>query len=388
MRGLVLEGGGAKGAYHVGAVKALMDSGYTFDGVAGTSIGAINGAILMQEDGYEKCLDLWTNIRISDIVDIDNEEIINLFHKNYTKNTIKYWALKLGETVRNLGMPTDRVMSILRHYIDEDMVRSSGKDFVVMTYSLSDRKPIELRLSDIPHGMLHEYIFASAYYPLFRLSRIDGKYYIDGGVYDNLPVNVLARMGEYDEIIAVRTKDKAVKQLAACPVPVKLVVPSEPLGSTMELDPKRVLKNIKLGYYDAMRMIKGYLGRIYYFEPFNYSKINELLYNSSQGTIDRIVNVFRLKPGATDCEAINAIYLYLKKEKCKLSDEENFLYFMEKHAFASGLEKFNIYSFESFIEALKENYAQVQTQDKKLDKKTKSEELFEIIMDVIWRNHE
>ena len=43
MRGLVLEGGGAKGSFHIGVLKALFESGYTFDGVAGTSIGAING---------------------------------------------------------------------------------------------------------------------------------------------------------------------------------------------------------------------------------------------------------------------------------------------------------------------------------------------------------
>ena len=46
MLGLVLEGGGAKGSYHAGAIKALHESGYSFDGVMGTSIGAINGAIV------------------------------------------------------------------------------------------------------------------------------------------------------------------------------------------------------------------------------------------------------------------------------------------------------------------------------------------------------
>ena len=50
MLGLVLEGGGAKGSYHAGAIKALHESGYSFDGVMGTSIGAINGAIVAQGD--------------------------------------------------------------------------------------------------------------------------------------------------------------------------------------------------------------------------------------------------------------------------------------------------------------------------------------------------
>ncbi|MGN1096989.1 MAG: patatin-like phospholipase family protein [Christensenellales bacterium] len=50
--GLALEGGGAKGAYHVGVVTALYESGYSFDAVVGTSIGALNAAILAQ-DGLE-----------------------------------------------------------------------------------------------------------------------------------------------------------------------------------------------------------------------------------------------------------------------------------------------------------------------------------------------
>src|SRR5436190_22943718 len=44
--GLVLEGGGAKGAYAIGCLRAFHDSGIRFDAVAGTSVGALNAAIL------------------------------------------------------------------------------------------------------------------------------------------------------------------------------------------------------------------------------------------------------------------------------------------------------------------------------------------------------
>ena len=46
MKGLILEGGGTKGAYQIGAYKALRDLGIEFQGVAGTSIGALNGAYI------------------------------------------------------------------------------------------------------------------------------------------------------------------------------------------------------------------------------------------------------------------------------------------------------------------------------------------------------
>ncbi|HMM69555.1 MAG TPA: patatin-like phospholipase family protein, partial [Gudongella oleilytica] len=50
MYGLVLEGGGAKGSYHVGVYKALLEEGIPIGGVAGTSIGALNGAMIVQGD--------------------------------------------------------------------------------------------------------------------------------------------------------------------------------------------------------------------------------------------------------------------------------------------------------------------------------------------------
>lgn len=46
--GLVLEGGGVKGAYQIGALMAIRELMVEFDGVVGTSIGAINGAIYLE----------------------------------------------------------------------------------------------------------------------------------------------------------------------------------------------------------------------------------------------------------------------------------------------------------------------------------------------------
>ena len=42
--GLVLDGGGARGAYQIGAWKALREAGVKIEAVAGTSVGALNGA--------------------------------------------------------------------------------------------------------------------------------------------------------------------------------------------------------------------------------------------------------------------------------------------------------------------------------------------------------
>lgn len=61
--GLVLSGGGAKGAYHVGVVKALAEYGIQADAIAGASIGALNGSILAashsMQQGYEHLNKVW-----------------------------------------------------------------------------------------------------------------------------------------------------------------------------------------------------------------------------------------------------------------------------------------------------------------------------------------
>ena len=48
--GLVLDGGGARGAYQIGAWKALKEAGVRINAVAGTSVGALNGALICMDD--------------------------------------------------------------------------------------------------------------------------------------------------------------------------------------------------------------------------------------------------------------------------------------------------------------------------------------------------
>lgn len=67
-RGLVLAGGGSKGAYQAGCIKALKELGYDFDLVTGTSIGALNGLLVVQED-YNTLYRLWDEITISEVLE-------------------------------------------------------------------------------------------------------------------------------------------------------------------------------------------------------------------------------------------------------------------------------------------------------------------------------
>lgn len=384
MIGLVLEGGGAKGAYHVGAIKALYDNGYSFDGIAGTSIGAINGAMVIQEDDYATCLDMWTNIQPSDIADINNEALVNLFRKKFDKETVKYWIVKFMETIRTLGFPTDKIKPFLNKYIDENKIRKSEKDFAIVTFCISDRKPLELHLDDIPEGQLLDFIFASAYFPLFKLNRINGKYYIDGGIYDNLPINALIRKNKYDEIIAIRTGSKIpLKPVLDNAVVIKTIAPRESLGNLAELDKDRVNYNIKLGYYDALRMLNSYKGHLFYFEDFDYSIIDNMLLAIPQKKLDKICDLLRLKKGTDKVGIINSIYYHARKGNIELTDKEAFIAFLENYALSYGMDKFKVYKFDEFLEELKQSFYlnKEKSNDKKIsEKKLKNEKLFEILI--------
>ena len=65
--GLVLDGGGARGAYQIGAWKALKEAGVRINAVAGTSVGALNGALICMDDP-EKAEQIWKNISFSQVI--------------------------------------------------------------------------------------------------------------------------------------------------------------------------------------------------------------------------------------------------------------------------------------------------------------------------------
>ena len=96
--GLALEGGGAKGAYHIGVVKALLEEGYQFGGITGTSIGALNGAVIAQGD-FEKVYELWENLDFSHVFDIDDLHYKKLKKMNIDKGTLVELAAKAKKVI-------------------------------------------------------------------------------------------------------------------------------------------------------------------------------------------------------------------------------------------------------------------------------------------------
>ena len=100
--GLALEGGGAKGAYQIGAWKALREAGIRFSAVSGTSVGALNGAMIVMDD-LEKAENVWNNIHFSQVMDVDDEEMRRLMNRDIPLSELKSTLRSVADIVRNRG---------------------------------------------------------------------------------------------------------------------------------------------------------------------------------------------------------------------------------------------------------------------------------------------
>ena len=265
--GLVLEGGGAKGAYQIGAWKALKEAGVKIKGVSGTSVGALNGALICMDD-LERAENLWANISYSQIINVDDELMGRLFDKSqmkpeFLRETLKEIFRMLGEG----GMDITPLRRLIEENIDEDLIRKSPVEFYSCTYSLTDRKELNVDMKTVPEGQMKDMLLASSYLPGFKNEKLHGKTYVDGGATNVLPMDVLLEHG-YENLILLRIFGVGREKKVNIPegVTVVEIAPQGNLGNTLQFDAARSRRNMRLGYYDAMRVIYGLQGKIYYVE--------------------------------------------------------------------------------------------------------------------------
>lgn len=280
MYGLVLEGGGAKGAYHVGAFKALRELGIEIGGIAGTSIGAINGAMMVQGD-YDLLEKVWYSINSYELFDIDEKAIIDLKNLNLQEINFSYLLHQSKEILNNRGLDTSKIRALFDTYIDEEKILNSNIDFGIVTVDLTAKKPLELFKEDIPKGKLIDFLIASANLPAFKIEEMDGKKYLDGGFYNNLPIGLMCKKG-YKDIIAVRTMAMGiVRKVKEKDVKITYIQPADgSLGSmlgALDFNREKAETLINLGYYDTMKVFKKLKGFKYYCIPYEGNFIELML---------------------------------------------------------------------------------------------------------------
>ena len=154
----------------------------------------------------------------------------------------------------------------LRKVIDTKKFFKSRIDMGIITFNVKTLKPKEITKKDLNENNLCDYLLASAScFPAFKMKEIDNENYIDGGIYDNLPINLAASLGA-TEVIAVDLKEVGFKQKVKDPnLKITYISPRNDIGSFLIFEKDMARRAMKLGYNDTLKVMKKLDGNIFTF---------------------------------------------------------------------------------------------------------------------------
>jgi NTE family protein len=348
--GLVFAGGGTKGCYEIGVWKAIREIGIKIKAVSGTSIGAINGAFFVL-DAYETAYEIWTNINIENFINVKDDNMITMFMA----------------AIKNNGLDITPLRGMMDTYFDEEKIRKSHIDYGLVTYSLSDREPVSVMKKDIPIGQINDYIMASANLPIFKTAEIDGKKFIDGGIYDNIPAPLLAKSGIKDIIIihlsgTVLTRNYTAKKLGIDSL--YNIKNSSELCGILEFDNKKIMQGLEMGYLDTMKAFGKVHGTKYFIsndiEDYEESKLLKPVTDTELvGILDKILEDSDGESKNTRYSLIKRLYEYSDN---KLTSKTVLLSCLEIAAELFEIEHIKLYSGEElYNEVIKEYNKTMET---------------------------
>lgn len=365
MTGLVLEGGGARGAYQIGAFRALQEIGVEIKGIAGTSVGALNGAMIAQGE-LDKAYQLWWDLNPARVFSLDTRGLEQLNNLALSVDNLPRLLKKVREVFNDGGLDITPLRELVAEVINEDRIRHSGIDFGLVAVSLSDLKPLELFVEDIPPGKLTDYLLASASFPGFKVDPVEGKRLIDGGLHDNMPVSLLVAKG-YDDIIVIRThgpgRHRRVRKKG---LRLTYITPSDDLGGILNFQQDSARSNINMGYYDALRVFKNLQGRRYYLQPWDNDYFLDLLLELDEDIVRDIGKALGFRGGSYKrmlFEQIIPRYCDLLGIDHEADYEEVGLMLLEEIARRCPIDRFQIFELDEFVKLIKSSY-QPRTQGK------------------------
>lgn len=323
--GIVLSGGGSKGAYQMGVWKALRRLHIKYDIVTGTSVGALNAALMTQKT-YYKGLSLWKNLTFEDVVDEEIEaDITTRKGKNTILKTYAKGFRNGGISITNLEKTLDKILDIKKIY-------HSKIDMGIVTVKSKNLSPLLLTKRQIEPKNLRNYLIASAScFPAFKKKNINDVEYIDGGFFDNLPINLAIDMGA-QEIIAVDLKEVGIKRKVKNKnIKITTISPRNDTGSFLIFDSDLSKRAIQLGYNDTMKTFHHLDGINYTFKK-NHLHKNYLKYKD----------------------------VFEKRYELKIKEEE-FNQIIENLGYIFQLDDSKIYSINHYNHLLKNKFLKVKS---------------------------
>ena len=220
--GLVLSGGGAKGAVHIGIIKALEDNDIPIDYIAGTSIGAIVGSLYASGYSPEEILALfksdefyqWQTGKVG-------EEYQYYFRKSpnqpdFVKFMVPLDSLKIDPSIlpNSLVSPIQMNQAFMQLYAQANA--QCGGDFnnlfvpfLCVASDVFHKEPVIFREGDLGNAVRASMTFPLVFSPI----SIDSVPLFDGGIYDNFPVNPMKKAFQPNFIIGSSVTGKKAKSM-------------------------------------------------------------------------------------------------------------------------------------------------------------------------------
>jgi NTE family protein len=191
----VLGGGGARGAFQVGALKALLEAGYQPDLIVGTSVGAINAAFLALRganlESIQQLIEVWSEASHA-----------NLMPTNYLRLTLRKLV---GRSADYTG---HRMRDFcIHHGLTPDICfkEINGMRLILVAADLNSGQPV-LYGSHPDDSILEGVLASTALPPWIPPMEKDGRLLVDGGAVSVLPIEAAIKAGA-SEIIALDLND-------------------------------------------------------------------------------------------------------------------------------------------------------------------------------------
>lgn len=259
-RSLVLSGGGSRGAWQVGALKALIEQGYSWDTIHGVSVGALNGSFLAMtpknklKEELPKLLKIWNEIESSNDIYTPWSKIKGI---NYLCSMF-YGSLNSGKPLRK----------IVEENFSRDALQESGTILTVGCCSLTSGQYVTI---DSSSNNILEYILASSHLPLvFEPLVVDGEQWVDGGIRHQIPI-----------LEALRENPSEIDIVLTSPVAEERVNPND---TVLKSCPRVALRASEIladqvyinDYFTVSRVIKHNKVKVRVFVPKESLNINSM----------------------------------------------------------------------------------------------------------------
>lgn len=359
---LCLEGGGAKGAYQIGAWHALREAGMKLSAVAGTSVGALNAALICMGD-LEKAEDIWSHISHSKVMEVEQEKANLLFSP---EGTLMDWIHAVLKYTAEGGADIKPLKELIAKSIEEEKIKSGDIAFFLHTFSLTDKKELDVDVRELEDGLLPDFLLASAYLPVFKKEKLHGKSYMDPGMFNNVPLDSLIKRG-YENIIILRLFGLGRYKPVEIPEGVEIysIEPRVPLGNMLNFNSRQSKKNLRTGYFDAKRYLYGLAGKMYYIdESEKECYYVRQLTDIREEVMEYVNETYAPRAEGSVCRIYLEHTLGQIAEELKLKSydyKDLYLSMVEQAAKLCRLPRYHIYTAEEMITAIKGRWEQKAT---------------------------